>query len=229
VIPYLTVYALLAVADLALLGSGHEALRWYTKPFLMPVLAVGVVVAAHWRLDRARAALVLGLIASATGDTALLRTGDGAFVLGTLWFAMAHLCYIVAFTNAGRGRGLVRRRPWLAIPYAGVWLTGTALLWPHLGALRVAVVPYSALLTAMAVCALDLTGRIVRRDALLVAAGAAIFVLSDSTLAFERFDPALAPPHAPLLVMLTYLLAQALIVSGLAGRREPAPPAAVRP
>jgi uncharacterized membrane protein YhhN len=227
--PFLIVFGLLALTDLALLASGHDALRWYTKPFLMPVLAVGVVVAARWRLDRARAALVLGLIASATGDTALLRSGDGAFVLGTLWFAMAQLCYIVAVANAGRGRGLVRRRPWLAIPYAGVWLAGTALLWQHLGALRVAVVPYSALLTAMAVCALDLFGRIVRRDALLVAAGAAMFVLSDSTLAFERFDAALAPPQAPLLVMLTYVIAQALIVSGLAGRREPAPPAAVRP
>lgn len=227
--PFLIVFGLLALADLALLASGHDALRWYTKPFLMPILAVGVVVAAHWRLDRARAALVLGLISSATGDTALLRPGDGAFVLGTLWFAMAHACYIVAFANAGRGRGLVRRRPWVAIPYVAVWFGGTALLWPHLGALRVAIVPYSALLTAMAVCALDLAGRIVRRDALFVAAGAAVFVLSDSTLAFARFDPALAPPHAPLLVMLTYAIAQALIVSGLAGRREPAPPAAVRP
>jgi uncharacterized membrane protein YhhN len=149
-------------------------------------------------------------------------------VLGTLWFAMAHACYIVAFANAGRGRGLVRRRPWVAIPYVAVWFGGTALLWPHLGALRIAIVPYSALLTAMAVCALDVTGRIVRRDALLVATGAALFVLSDSTLAFARFDPALALPHAPLLVMLTYAIAQALIVSGLAGRREPAPPAAVR-
>jgi uncharacterized membrane protein YhhN len=227
--PFLIVYAALALADLALLASGYEGLRWYTKPFLMPILAVGVVVAARWRLDRARAALVLGLIASATGDTALLRSGDGAFVLGTLWFAMAHLCYIVAFANAGRGRGLLRRRPWLVLPYACVWLGGTALLWPHLGALRTLIVPYSALLTTMAVCALDLSGRVVRRDGLLVAAGAVVFVISDSTLAFERFDPALAPPHASLLVMLTYVLAQALIVSGLAGRREPAPPAAVQP
>jgi YhhN-like protein len=54
-------------------------------------------------------------------------------------------------------------------------------------------------------------------------------VLSDSTLALERFDAALSPPHAALLVMLTYVLAQASIVSGLAGRREPAPPAAVLP
>lgn len=227
--PFLVLFGLVGIVDLALIASGHEELRWYTKPYLMPVLAVGIVVAARGRLDRARAALVLGLIASATGDTALLRHGAGAFVLGTLWFAMAHLAYVVAFANAGRGRGLVRRRPWLVLPYAAVWLAGTALLWPHLGALRALLVGYSALLTAMAICALDLGGRIVRRDAVLVAGGAALFVLSDSTLAFARFDPAFAPPQAPLLVMLTYLLAQALIVSGLAARREPAPPAAVRP
>ena len=227
--PFLVVYCVLALADLSLIASGHEALRWYTKPYLMPVLAVGVVVAARWRLDRSRAALVLGAIASATGDTALLRPGDGAFVLGTLWFAMAQACYIVAFANAARGRGAVRRRLWLVLPYAAVWIGGTVLLWPHLGALRSLIVAYSALLTTMAICALDLTGRLVRRDALLVAAGAVLFVLSDSTLAFARFDPPLAPPHAALLLMLTYVLAQAAIVTGLAGRREPAPPAAVRP
>src|SRR5665213_1233866 len=136
----------------------------------MPVLAVGVVVAARWRLDRTQAALVVGLIASATGDTALLRSGEGAFVLGTLWFAMAHVCYIAAFANAGRGRGLVRRRPWLVLPYALVWLGGAVLLGPHLGALRIVVVAYSALLTVMAVCALDLFDRLVRRAAASAAA-----------------------------------------------------------
>jgi len=229
VTPFLVLFAVLGLVDLGLIVSGHDALRWYTKPFLMPVLAVGVVVAARWRLDRTQAALVVGLIASATGDTALLRSGEGAFVLGTLWFAMAHVCYIAAFANAGRGRGLVRRRPWLVLPYALVWLGGAVLLGPHLGALRIVVVAYSALLTVMAVCALDLFDRLVRRDAALVAAGAIVFVLSDSLLALARFDRALAPPQAPLLVMLTYLVAQALIVSGLAGRREPAPPAGVRP
>jgi uncharacterized membrane protein YqjE len=52
--PFLIVFGLLGAVDLVLLASGHDALRWYTKPFLMPILAVGVVVAAHWRLDRAR-------------------------------------------------------------------------------------------------------------------------------------------------------------------------------
>lgn len=227
--PFLIVYALLAAVDVVLLATGREALRWYTKPLLMPVLALGVVVAAGWRLDRARAALVLGLIASATGDTALLRTSEGAFVLGTLWFAMAQVCYIVAFASSGRGRGIVSRRPWLAIPYVLAWCAATVVLRPHLGGLVYAVLPYSALVIVMAMRALDLVGRIPQRGAVLVAAGAILFVFSDSTLAFARFDPALSPPHAPLVVMLSYLIAQALIVSGLAGRWEPAPPAGVRP
>ena len=123
----------------------------------------------------------------------------------------------------------MQRRPWLVLPYAGAWLAATALLWPHLGALGYAVVPYSALLTAMAVAALNLVGRIPQRGAILVAGGALFFMSSDTTLAFARFDPALAPPHASLVVMVTYLIAQSLIVSGFGSGPRRALPEAVRP
>jgi uncharacterized membrane protein YhhN len=227
--PFIVLFALLAMLDLALIASGHDAWRWYSKPFLMPILAVGVASTARWHLDRTRTALVLGLIASAAGDTVLLRPSDSAFVLGTIAFGLTQAFYLIAFANAGRGVGLVQRRPWLALIYAAVWLGGLAVLWPHLHGFAGLIAGYSALLTAMGVAALNLVERIPRPSATLAAIGAVLFMSSDTALAFARFDPALAPPQAPLVVMLTYALAQALIVSGLAARLAPSPPAGVRP
>ena len=226
--PLLVIYVAVALADLVALASGHVAWRSYSKPALMLILAAGVVVMARGRLDRSRAALAIGLIASSAGDAALLRTSDAAFVLGTACFAVTHVCYITAFALVGTGPGLVRRRPWLVLPYAGAWLAATVLLWPHLGTLAYAVVPYSALLTVMAVAALNLVGRIPQRDAILVAAGGVFFMSSDTTLALARFAPALAQPHADLVVMLTYVIAQLLIVCGLAARPGKVLPEAVR-
>ena len=213
-------YAALAVADLTAIATGHFEWRVVTKPPLMVLLA-GVVVTAYPRLDRARRLLVAALLFSVAGDTVLLGTSDAAFIGGTAAFALSHLAYIASFTLAAPGKGLVQQRPWLAVLYGLAWGITTAILWPHLGALTAVVVPYSLLLTTMAAFALNLVGRIERRSAIFVAAGAAIYMSSDTNIAFGRFDPSLAPPHVDFLIMLTYLLAQSLIAAGIAGRRQP--------
>jgi uncharacterized membrane protein YhhN len=165
--------------------------------------------------------LVVALVFSFAGDTVLLGTSDAAFVGGTAAFALSHLAYIACFSLCGSGKGLVQQRPWLIVLYALAWGITTAILWPHLGVLAAVVVPYSLLLTTMAVFALNLVGRIELRSAIFVAAGAAIYMSSDTNIAFGRFDPALAPPHVDFLIMLTYLIAQSLIVAGIAANAGP--------
>jgi uncharacterized membrane protein YhhN len=205
-------FAALAVADLAAIATGHPEWRVVTKPPLMWLLAGGVI-AAQPRLNRARRFLVAALLLSSVGDTILLGTSDAAFIGGTAAFALSHLAYIACFTLCAPGKGLVQQRPWLIVVYALAWGLTTAILWPHLGALAAVVVPYSLLLTTMAVFALNLVGRIELRSAIFVAAGAAIYMSSDTNIAFGRFDPSLAPPHVDFLIMLTYLIAQSLIVT----------------
>jgi uncharacterized membrane protein YhhN len=223
------VFALVGLTDLVLLATGHTTWRIYTKPALALILAAGVVVSARGRLGRSRIALTVGLVASAGGDAALLDGSHAAFSTAVACFMLTQGSYIYAFQWAAGGSGLVQRRPWLVLPYAAAWFGTLAFLWPHLGDLRILVGGYGFFLMYRASGALDLVGRIPQRDAVLVATGAVFFMLSDTTLAFARFDPAHAPPQAPLLVMVTYLIAQALIVSGLAGRPVPATPAVRRP
>jgi len=211
-------YAALTAADLAAIATGHVSWRLLTKPPLMLLLA-GAVIASRPRLDLGRQLLVVALAFSAIGDWLLLGPSDSAFVAGTLAFAASHVAYIACFVAIGGPTGLVRRRPWLVVPYLLAWGGATAVLWPHLAALRPVAVPYSFLLTAMAVVALDLVGHTRRRAAIAVAIGAAIYMSSDTNIALARFDPALAPPHADFLIMLTYLAAQTLMAAGIVGAR----------
>ncbi len=181
----------------------------------MPLLAAAVVLGAR-RLDRVRAWLVAALACSTAGDALLLSPSDAAFVCGALAFALAHAAYIVCFTLAGSGRGLVRRCPWAALPYVASWIAATVFVAPHMGALAIVAVPYGALVTAMAIAALNLIGRAPPDAALPVAAGAALFLCSDSTIAIARFVPAFAPPRAEFMIMALYLGAQTLLASGIA-------------
>jgi uncharacterized membrane protein YhhN len=128
-----------------------------------------------------------------------------------------HLCYIAAFAWYGGGAGLVQRRPMFVIPYAAAWIGLVTALWPHLGAMAPAVAVYSLALTAMALSALNLVGRMPPRDAVFCAVGAVIFMISDTILAFARFVPGADFGGSAFANMATYIVAQALIAFGCAG------------
>jgi len=101
----------------------------------------------------------------------------------------------------------VRRVPWWAVAYL-VWLgILLTILAPHTGPLLIPVVAYGIVLSAMAAVA--------TRCNRWVAVGGALFVVSDSLLAIDRFLPDAGIPLADFLIMLTYLGAQTLIGWGL--------------
>jgi uncharacterized membrane protein YhhN len=93
-----------------------------------------------------------------------------------------------------------------ALPYAAAWLVLNAVLWQRTGRDRWPVVLYSAALAGTAVAALD-------TDDLPTAAGGALFMLSDTLLALERFAGVHLPGHEGW-VMGTYTAGQALLAGG---------------
>ena len=181
----------------AILLSLPGVVEW-TKPLLMPALAVGLVWAAP---QRRSPAIVLGLIAltfSWLGDITLRW-----FVIGLICFLLAHIVYLVLFTT----RLAARRVPWWALAYAAWLVVLLAILSPHTGPLLVPVIAYGIVLTAMAAVA--------SRCNRWVAGGGALFVVSDSILAINTFVPDARIPLVDFLIMVTYLAAQTLIVWGL--------------
>lgn len=154
-----------------------------------------------------RQAILLGMGFSCIGDIALMLPFD-AFVPGLIAFLLAHVCYIVAFRAGFKaGKGLVLASALLAL-FAGINLAG---LWPLLpGDLRIPVVVYVLVLALMATLAL---ARAWSRKPLgaspgthWAAIGAVLFVISDCTLAWDRFGGGL--PLASLCVLATYYAAQ---------------------
>jgi uncharacterized membrane protein YhhN len=164
--------------------------------------------------SRYKWSIVAGLGCSAVGDAFLMVQG-GYFAAGLASFLVAHLCYLWAFTH--HSRLAERKLPFLIWSVWGIVLV--PLLWPGVpGLLRVPVVLYAAALLVMAAQAASRAAS--RRDtaAILAAVGAALFVVSDSVLAFQRFCHRLE--WGRVLVLGTYFAAQGGIALSVVLRRD---------
>lgn len=148
--------------------------------------------------------VALGLLFSLAGDIFLMLPHD-RFVLGLVSFLAAHLVYSAAF--AGRAGFQL---DWFALVgyllYGGVML---ALLWPGLGTLRLPVLIYIAVILIMGWQALTVWRAAPSASTLAAAVGAALFVLSDSLLAYDRFRQRFRAARGA--VLGTYYLAQTLL------------------
>ena len=189
--------------------EGLEAWHHLFKPLAM-ALALGFAL-QRWQATRPAHGqastpwLALALAACLTGDVFLML--PGLFIPGLAAFLLGHLAYLMRFRQD---------TPWLPSRAAllATSLTGLFMfqwLWPHLDpVLRAAVAVYVGAIALMAAQAI---GRALwhRSPATLgVAAGALVFMLSDSLLALNRFVAPL--PEAKLWVLGSYYLAQWLIV-----------------
>jgi uncharacterized membrane protein YhhN len=184
-------FVALATADTLLAATGRDRQRRLTKPLLMPTLMIG--------RDRARQrALALGW----AGDMALLGAGDAAFMAGLASFLASHLAWIAVLRERHTG-GRLRARPALAAPYIAAFGALNAYLWKRTGKDRIPVIVYSTALLAMSLAALDSRSP-------KAATGGALFLVSDTLLALEKFAAVHLPAHQGL-VMATYAGAQALL------------------
>ena len=202
----LILYAFTATTNVMASANGDISMFWATKPLLMPLL-VGVVwftrqEAGH-RPDRRDVLVIAGLLLATAGDVALMADGTVAFGIGLALFAGCHGCYLAAFARPAR------RRNWPATAGAYLLIVAAAViwLWPGLGALAAPMTAYAVLLGAMAVAAAGQGWR--------VGLGAALFVASDLLIAVDLAGAATLP-GPPIWVMLTYVVAQALIATGWA-------------
>lgn len=201
--------ALLAIASEERAAGRHPAF-FLLKP-LTTLLVLGAAATASDADPAYRAWICAALLLSMCGDIALMWPGNAAFVTGLGSFLVAHGLFVWAFLiNGGNALPPV----WSAVP---ILAGGAFFAWllPRTGPLRVPVIVYAAALVAMALAAAARSD--VREDTsgALAAAGALLFLLSDSALAVRHFKGPY--PRAQALILSTYWLAIAGVAASVVG------------
>ena len=189
-------------------------IHYFFKPLILLML-IGLYLSS---ISQRNATLLRALFFCWVGDFLLMFSHEGElyFILGLVAFLVGHLFYIFTFkqiTWKQRTSLLPTQKVRYAFP---VFLAGTGLivvLYPGLGALRIPVIIYAAILMVMVASALFRMGRTSHPSFIWAFVGAIFFMISDSLLAINKFHTPFAQAH--LYIMITYILAQYSIVHGL--------------
>ena len=190
--------------------AGAQRRVYIFKPLTTSLIIVFALLIIPPVSGTYKALILAGLCFSLAGDVFLMLPDD-RFVAGLVSFLIAHLLYIAAFVSLG-GFQLDGFAFLIYFAYGTVMLSR---LWPGLGSLRLPVLLYMAVILVMGWQALALWRTAPSVGALSVAIGAALFVLSDSVLAYGRFRRPFPAERA--VVLSTYYVAQALIAVSVAG------------
>jgi uncharacterized membrane protein YhhN len=195
-------FLIVSFLHLVFIAVGNDTLTNGSKQLLMPALLIALLLAAPKLRSATLVLAALGIVFSWFGDVLLQSPAELGFLIGLAAFLVAHLFYISTFITVGSGR----LSAWTAL-YLVWYVALLILLVPQLGALTTPVVVYGAVLGSAAVLA--------TRVNMITGWGAALFLVSDSVLAIDRFAPQLSIPFVDFLIMATYLAGEGLIVLGI--------------
>jgi uncharacterized membrane protein YhhN len=175
----------------------------------IPILSLAILALTTVEGIRGKL-LFLALLFSAAGDVILSLGAGQYFVPGLGLFLIAQVVYIVTFS---RDFKIQRSR----IPIAAILVVYAVvmaiIMTPSLKEMALPVYVYLAVITAMGVFAAFRASK-----SKLMLYGAVLFIISDSIIAIKKF---LTPiPASDYLVMITYYLAQFLIVYGYIKERQ---------
>ncbi|KAA1427983.1 lysoplasmalogenase [Nocardioides antri] len=213
-----TAYVALAALDTALSMStrpaAHKA-RFLTKPLLMPVLSASLATTPG--SSSARLPVLAAQAGGWVGDVALLGEERRPFVVGSAAFGVGHLAYLAAFVPRRRRDPRLVDDP-RTRALGALWATTSPVVaWRarHTGVAPV-VAAYSASLVSMVVAATRIDRSESPAGRRLVAAGALLFLASDTTLGLRKFVLADPDPRIEGAVMASYTAAQLLLSEGAA-------------
>ncbi len=171
-------------------------------PIILLLIPVRKLLSGKLRLG-----MVIAILFSAVGD--ILLALDGAvgnfFVPGLASFLIAQVTYAILFWQHSK---LNRQRLWLTAGYAPIAFILAWFILPASGELLIPVTAY-----LIAISAMVLGAAFCNRPWQWLFVGACTFALSDSLIAINKFIEPL--PYAGVAIMLTYYLAQYMIVTGM--------------
>ena len=173
------------------------------KPLTMAFIILMAVRVRFSHPSRYAGFILAGLIFSLAGDVFLMLPSD-QFIAGLVSFLITHLFYIAAFTRDKRIRVSMSILPFMIY---GVIMY--AVLYPHLGTMRLPVAAYVVVILIMGWQACDRWTFSRDTFTLLAFLGAVVFIFSDSVLALNKFREHFETARA--LNLSTYFTAQWMI------------------
>jgi len=208
-------FLLIAIVHLVAILIGQTALTLFSKVLLVPTLIFHVLV-VHKNHLRLVMMVVISLIFCWAGDILLLyaSTNEVFFLLGLTAFLLGHICYIISFKILSDYHSI--GKPISALFYLLPVVFAISLLivlYPQLGEMAIPVIVYAIVISAMCAAAMWRWQKTTKSSFNLVIIGAVFFIISDSLIAINKFHTPL--PGAAFQIMLTYIIAQYLIVIGL--------------
>ena len=210
---WLTLFIIDAILHLTTTIYSIPTLNLITKPLLMILLGGYFVVLVGNHNNKLRLIIILALIGSWFGDTFLMFQNSNPlfFMLGLGSFLLAHVAYIIAFNrydNTVTKRGVYL----ITTLFIGYILVLANLLWPGLGEMKIPVIAYAIVITAMGVTGFIKNWKVNK----LILIGVILFIISDSLIAYTKFVEPVGMSR--LLIMSTYITAQFLIIKGFSQR-----------
>lgn len=219
---WIIVFIFLLLADLTSVYLNNDTLRTFSKPLLMPVLALYFLTQTRRAFTPLKTWIILALGFSWLGDIWLMfdERNSTFFLLGLSAFFVAQVFYIVFFHNI-RMKEYIRGNALLLLLVIVYYFILISIISPHLGNLKLPVRIYGVVLSFMVMLAMHAMFSKNKRAGRWMMIGAILFVASDSLLAFNKFYSSFE--YAGVLIMLTYGLAQLFITVGAAKyiREEP--------
>jgi uncharacterized membrane protein YhhN len=203
----------MSAVDVFAIATGNEDLRWLTKPFIVPLLIQYLVVCARRTKSKMHKPVIAALFFSWSGDVLLMLEPQNSnfFILGLVSFLAAHIFYIIFFHRV-KEKEIISTKLLLIVTVIIYYIWLIVLLYSHLGSFKIPVIVYGSAISVMLAFALHLAVLKDKKGGIYMAAGATLFVLSDSVLAMNRFYSPFE--YAGIVTMLTYIFAQLLIVRG---------------
>jgi uncharacterized membrane protein YhhN len=184
------------------------------KALIIPILFLLYLRYVRKSVNSFHTLILTALVFSWCGDVLLQLTqfNELFFLAGLGSFLLAQVMYLAAFFST-QGKNLITGSlSWALIPVAAYGAALLYYLWDGLGDMKIPVLVYAVVILTMLSAAINRKAKVNRLSFLLVLSGAILFVLSDSMIAVNKFR--LPFDLARLAIMLTYVTAQYLIITG---------------
>ncbi len=209
---FLLVFLLVSLVDVLAILDENSLWQTIAKPLIIPSL-MAYYIAASSSINKL---YILALVFSFAGDVLLLDKTD-LFLFGIGAFLITQVLYVYLFSK-GLGNSPLAKKIMAFVPFSIFFVVLIRILKPGLEGFLIPVVIYGIAISIFG--SISLLKYLVKKNKvnLNLFIGAVIFIISDSLIALHKFHE----PRSfyPVVIMLTYIIAQYLIASFMLGSEK---------